>query len=190
MEKTGKFVLDPPEKRAAQAIVPWFPPNKTHFRLLTCRKVKWYLCAVLSHRVCDNLLQQPQETHTWRSRTFIHLWSRQVRSRYRSEPGSPKLIRGTVAVGILVMMVLTSDSLFSLLWYGPWHPAHSHSPWSSIIPWGIIPLHLLLLSACIFLAYFLIWGGTHPLVTSGKLEDTFFRTTHVWKGLSSTIPEC
>lgn len=77
------------------------------------------------------------------------------------------------------MMVLTSDSSLCS------DMAHDILPIVTVLeallfPEGI-PLHLLLLSACIFLTLSYLGIGTHPLVTSGKLENTFFRTTHVWK---------
>lgn len=43
---------------------PWFQPNGTYFGLLVFRTVRGYIPVALSHQVCGNLLQQPQETNT------------------------------------------------------------------------------------------------------------------------------
>ena len=40
-----------------------FNPVETHFRLLTSRKVREYICVVLSCQTPANLLQQQQKTN-------------------------------------------------------------------------------------------------------------------------------
>lgn len=42
-------------------LTPWFEAREALFRLLTSSSVRGEICVVLSHRVCGNLLQQPEE---------------------------------------------------------------------------------------------------------------------------------
>ena len=43
----------------------WLQPNKTDFKLLNSRTLREYISFLLSHWVCDSLLQWPWETNTW-----------------------------------------------------------------------------------------------------------------------------
>lgn len=53
-----------PLKGAEALLIPWFCPNYTNCRFLASRTMRECIFVVLSHLVCGNLLQQPQETST------------------------------------------------------------------------------------------------------------------------------
>lgn len=57
----------PPEVFRERADLPtlWLQPNKTDFKLLTSRTLREYISVLLSHWVCDSLLQWPWKTNTW-----------------------------------------------------------------------------------------------------------------------------
>lgn len=72
IQKSQRNRFPPGASRArAPLLTHWFQLSATNLGPLTSRTVREYMCVVVSHRVCGNLLQQPQETITG---LFLHVF--------------------------------------------------------------------------------------------------------------------
>lgn len=71
-KRQGRDSSQEPLEGGLPLLEPWFWLSETNFGFLALRTIRKYMCIVLSHQICGNLLQQPQETS-------IIVWARTLK---------------------------------------------------------------------------------------------------------------